>query len=380
MPRRIPFFVCLVTILSAAAFAQSPVAYVYVTGLMQPLDPQINAFSVAPSGELTPVEGSPFAALTSGSMVVNPHFLFGTDGASIYSFSIASNGSLTPVFSVNVQQFNGNCGGPGPLFIDRTGSTLYDLDFYGSQCLNNSYQAFDINQSTGALTNLGLVGAPNDWFFEPLSFIGNNMFAYGVDCLGDMYWTTAGFQRNDDGTLTELPAAFKTPVPKSGDFYCPTLTAPDSTNHLAVSVQAVGPYLQQDGPPQLATYTAMNDSPGIIVTGSTYANMPSTAVQNVSDIAMSPSGRLLAVSGTQGFQVFHFNGSSPITPYTALLAPGTIVDQLCWDNNNHLFAISHSANKLWVLTVTPASVIQAPGSPYTITQPSDIVTYMPPSS
>jgi hypothetical protein len=34
---------------------------------------------------------------------------------------------------------------------------------------------------------------------------------------------------------------------------------------------------------------------------------------------MSPSGKLLAVAGTTGLQVFHFNGSNPIKPYTGLL-------------------------------------------------------------
>jgi hypothetical protein len=57
--------------------------------------------------------------------------------------------------------------------------------------------------------------------------------------------------------------------------------------------------------------------------------------------------------------------------YTGLLTKDE-VDQLFWDNDNHLFAISRSAGKLFVFTITPTSVSQAPGSPYTITNPQDI--------
>ncbi len=81
----------------------------------------------------------------------------------------------------------------------------------------------------------------------------------------------------------------------------------------------------------------------------------------------SPSGLLLAVGGN-GLEVFHFNGASPITKYTGLLTSDKIV-QLFWDNDNHLYALSASANKLFVFTVTPTSVSQAPGSPYTISNP-----------
>jgi hypothetical protein len=73
-----------------------------------------------------------------------------------------------------------------------------------------------------------------------------------------------------------------------------------------------------------------------------------------------------------GLQVFHFNGSNPITHYTGLLTKDEI-DQFFWDNDNHLYAISNASGKLFVFTVTPTSVSQAPGSPYTISQPLNII-------
>jgi hypothetical protein len=86
---------------------------------------------------------------------------------------------------------------------------------------------------------------------------------------------------------------------------------------------------------------------------------------------MSPSGKLLAVGGDAGLQVFHFNGSKPITHYTGLLAQDEI-DQVFWDNDNHLYAISSISGKLFVFTITPTSHRQAPDSPYTIINPQNI--------
>jgi len=87
---------------------------------------------------------------------------------------------------------------------------------------------------------------------------------------------------------------------------------------------------------------------------------------------MAPSGKLLAAAGNTGLQVFHFNGSSPITHYTGLLTNAPI-DQVFWDNANHLYALSRSAGKLYVFTVTPTAHSQAPGSPHAITNLQNIV-------
>jgi hypothetical protein len=43
-----------------------------------------------------------------------------------------------------------------------------------------------------------------------------------------------------------------------------------------------------------------------------------------------------------------------------------------WDNDHHLYAISQSAAKIFVFTVTATSAIQAPGSPYTLAGPQNI--------
>ncbi|HXM23784.1 MAG TPA: hypothetical protein VN948_21175 [Terriglobales bacterium] len=349
-----------------APASRSRVAFVYVSSSPS----EINAFAAASNGKLTPVSGSPFSADVQ-DMAVNGKYLFGTNGIYIYSFSIASDGALKQVASINAQQFNGyNCGGPIALFLDHAGATLYDLDYDGNVCANNAYQFLDIDRSTGGLSYLGVTGDSSVQFEAPLSFTGNNVYAYGSGCY-HMEALIFGFKRNSDQTLTDLNINPAMPVAKKGDFYCPSLPTADPTNHLAISFQAYnGQSWQPDGPPQLATYTA--DSSGNLTTKSTFWKMPKTALKYATDISMSPSGRLLAVAGMPGLQVFHFNGSHPITYYTGLLTKDQ-VDQSFWDNDNHLYAISRSAGKLFVFTITPTSVRQAPGSPYTITNPQNII-------
>jgi len=354
---------------SDAVAVASPVAFVYVGSSPGSSKYEIDAFAVAPSGELTPVSGSPFPANVLGGLAASGQHLFATNGVDIYSFAIEADGALRKVDTVNAQQYNGAaCGGPSPLFLGRAGTVLYDVDNYGNLCANNTYQSFSI-ESSGELKYLGMTTAASPVFNTPLSFIGNNEYGYGSTC----YHYSAGiyeFSRTNDGALVLSGKSAKMPTAESGDFYCTYLTAADQTNHVAISVQQLnGATWATVGSPQLAIYTA--NSLGHLTTASTFANMPHTAVQFVTDLKMSPFGKLLAVAGSAGLQAFHFNGSLPITHYTARLTTDE-VDQMFWDNDNHLYAISRYTNKLFVFTVTPSTVKQAPGSPYTIATPLNI--------
>lgn len=376
MPRSIWFTAFLaVVVLGAVKLAQgqfngSPVAFVYVTSRSATNSYQINAFSAAPNGKLTAVAGSPFAADVQ-SMAVNGKYLFGTNGVDIDSFLIGFDGGLQEVSSVNAQQYNGyNCGGPYALFLDHTGQTLYDEDVYGNICANNTYQSFGVDDSTGSLSYLGMTNAASAEFWMALSFVGNNVYAYGADCY-QFYADIFGFVRNPDETLTQLKITPPIPMAQKGNGYCPYLASGDPENHLAISMQQIsGATWEPVGPPQLATYTA--DSSGNLTTKSTYSNMAKTEVGQVTDLWMAPSGKLVAVGGMQGLQVFHFNGGHPVTHYSGLLTKDEIT-QFFWDNDQHLYAISQPSGKLYVFTVTPTQVWQAPGSPYTITNPQNII-------
>jgi hypothetical protein len=244
------------------------------------------------------------------------------------------------------------------------------MEYNGSGCTNNTFESFTLNKANAHLAQLGNSG-PNAWLNLPASFLANNQYAYSAVCSGNMYWGIYGFKRESDGMLTEADITAKPPAAPTGYFYCPSQAATDLENHVAISMQPVNQEtFAPDKPAQVATFTAAAN--GNLSTTSTAANMPKTSVGSVTDLSMAPSGKLLAISGTGGLQVFHFNGASPMTAYTGLLTKDEI-DQFFWDNQNHLYAISRTAGKLFVFTVTPTGYSQASGSPYSISHPQDII-------
>jgi hypothetical protein len=392
--RNLKLIVCLSTALStAAAYAQvlspdangsaqaatsdSSVAYVYVASTPQNSSTnEIVAYRAAANGSLSPVTGSPFLFNVT-SMAVNGKYLMASDVAktTIDALKIESDGALTSSASTDYSEYNappGDCGNAGQIFFDHTGATLYVMEYNGSNaCANNIYASFAVVKAAGQLKYLGLASTGTfPGVNSAAYFIGNNVYAYTADDEGCMYYAFYGFKRGRSGLLTEFNVQANLPTPPSGvRAYVPAWAAADATNHLAFTMQPANPPGCAAGPLQLASYTA--DTNGNLHTNNTYANMPAPMVQNPSDIKMGPSGKLLAIGGQQGLQVFHFNGASPITQYTGLLTSDPI-DQMFWDNNNHLYAISHNAGKLFVYTITPTSYKMAPGSPYTISSPNDI--------
>jgi hypothetical protein len=345
------------------AVTPAPIAHVYVSNTAN----QILGYAASSTGKLTAIPGSPFKGTGGTSMAVNGKYLFGQGNTNIYSYLMASNGALKQVASFNAIKYNpeGAYGLLEYLFLDHTGATLYTL--IGDD-VNNPYQAFKINQSNGQLSFIW-AGGERRGNNTPLTFTGNNRLAYTAT---DFYLNPniQGLQRNSNGTLTEINIDAPFPVAKPGDVYLTVFAVADPTNHLAVDIfpEKGAPFGPQDGPELLATYTA--DAAGNLSTNSTYKNMPGVAVGSVSRMRMSPSGKLLAVAGTAGVQLFHFNGASPITRYTGLLVSGP-VSMAYWDNANHLYVLG--ASKLYVFTATPTSVSQAPGSPYTIKNPSALI-------
>jgi hypothetical protein len=355
---------------TAASALRDPVAYVYVS--TTPAGSSVNeivAYAAAANGKLTPVPGSPFTADVT-SLAVNSHYLFGSNanGVNVDTYAIESSGTLTLVNQTDVAGFNsGDCGITGPLFLDRTGHTLYDMEYIGNDCSNNQYASFHVATSTGSLTNMG-AGASSSWLYQPASFIGDNKFAYSASCLGDMYWTIFGLKRSSSGLLSSI-SNFSAPVPTppAGDFYCPSEVAAGPTNHVAIALQPVAQdTFAPDGGPRIGSFTAAAN--GDLSTTNTSADMPESEVGTALGMSMAPSGKLLAVGGSGGLQIFHFHSSAPPTAATGLLTSDEI-DQLFWDNDNHLYAISTATNRLFVFTITPTHHHEAPGSPYAVEAP-----------
>lgn len=332
---------------------KSPVAYVYVACTPQNSKTnQIVAYTAAANGSLTSMPGSPFPENVY-AMAVNGKYLMAASVAAqdINAYNIAPDGALTFAASTNYAQYNNPtnpCGSAGQIFFDHSGATLYAQEFDASDaCTNTVYASFAVAKATGDLTYLGLANAGAfPCAYTAAYFIGNNVYAYSAATSGCMYCAYNVLQRSNSGLLSFFNSQFNLPTPPPGaSSFLPDLVVADSTHHLAVIMQPANPPRCAPGPLQLASYTV--DSNGNMNTNNTYKNMPASLIASPYDMKMAPSGKLLALAGQEGLQVFHFNGANPIKPYTGLLTSDPI-NQMFWDDKNHLYAISYNSAKLLV--------------------------------
>ena len=385
MTRCLNFLLCLAPLCAVATFAQTenakteptpaPIAYVYVA---RPT--HIDGFAVSSSGKLTPVPGSPFANIAVSHLSATTKFLFGAgdNGQDIYTFAIASNGSIKQVAVTNPHNHDPSpCTSVGPIQLDRTGTSLYNYD---SNCENGSAytQSFKI-ESNGDLQFLANAEGVQQGGLSQIAVLGNNQYAYQV--AGDLDTPyTFGMKRESNGALVAASINVEPPSTKmdlSYYGYAPLLAA-DPTDHLAAAVLE-----QIDNAPekltQLATFTV--DSHGNLDTTSNVDNMPFLALPDAIGLSISPSAKLLAVAeievGTNhyGFQVFHFNGGSPVTKYTGLQHESEKFVEFGWDSENHLYALS--STNLHVYTATSSSVKEVSGSPYSIPEAVSVIVVKP---
>jgi hypothetical protein len=379
---KLKIVVCLSAVLSPLALAQdtatsaATVAYVYVASLPANASAtEIDAYSVSRNGKLTPLTGSPFQENES-ALTVSGNFLYGISGnaTNIDSFAIGDEGAIRYETSTNYAQFDSDdCGSAGWVFPDRTGRNIYTMVF-DAECANNGYQSYATRPASGELSYLGYANGGAGSFngiYLPATFTGNDKYAYSATNNGCMYFGVQSFARSANGLLTSDSSNSVTlPAPPDGyRIYIPSLVSADPVDHVAMVLQAANPPGCGSNNPQLASFTA--DSKGNLTTTNTSANMPTTLIPSVNDLKMSPSGKLLAVAGTNGVQVFHFNGANPPTAYTPLLTTDSIT-QTFWDNDNHLLAIDQADGRLHVFNVTATSYSEAPGSPYAVSQPEAI--------
>jgi hypothetical protein len=365
---------------SSANASSGPVAYVYVS---RPT--HIDAFAADANGQLTPVPGSPLANTNVNKLSVTKKWLFGLsgDGTKIYTFSIASNGSIEKIATEST--WKGESGNPctdwQDIQLDTEGTTLYS-QLNSESCVDypGSYISFHI-LSNGYLQFLGASGGYIDDATQggvvQLKMAGTGTFGYDGECEEDedIESVINIYKRESNGFLQYVSQNTTPPTDFSGPGYCAGQVATDSANHLAVAFQReddkTGDNGYYEGPYFLATYT--EDSSGNLATTSNSDNMPEAMVSNNLDInamSISPSNQFLAVGG-YGFQIFHFNGANPITPYSGVLQPNATVEKFAWDKANHLYVLAW--NTLYVYTVTASGITQAPGSPYSIPEAGGLI-------
>jgi hypothetical protein len=341
----------------------------------------INGFAVSSKGALIPLPGLPLAAPNLTRLSVTSKFLFGEsgDGSVLNGYSISSKGSLTEISSINPFNYepgdNYGCYDIPDLQVDFAGSTVYSQE--NPNCGNAayaSYVSFHI-ESNGDLQFLGNSGGTLDSTNQgPPPFLkvaGGDKFAYDSYCgedEGDLPVIDI-YKRESNGLLTYIGQNNEVPAGEAGAKYCVGTLATDSEDHVAVALQLEQSQDGDDGfiygPFYLASYTA--NSKGNLTTKSTWENMPLASVGGtirVTAMSISPSNKYLAVGGPQGVEVFHFNGSSPITKFSAAMPTGMGTVQFAWDKSNHLYALSIGA--VYVYTVTSSGVKAVPGSPFLI--------------
>jgi hypothetical protein len=358
---------CLTAGLAQSSNGQA-VAYVYVAS-----STQISGYSAGATGQLTPILGLPIPASVSHlSTTSKTVFGPGTDNKNMYSFNIGPGGLLVPGPVTYVQQYNTNgCPGTlGPTQIDYAGQYLYSLVIDGDCAGDVVTHVFPIlkggalGTGIGWYTQIEYSGPPN-----PIRLLGTDQFAFVTGCAhdgNDFTPTTLIYHTGNTvfpGGLVPDGQYDEAPEPSDAqDFYCPAMLAGDPSNHLAYAFRKYYPSISELSTPYfLASYTV--DPQGNFSTESNYTNMPAANIGTLSSMAVAPSGKLLAVAGSYGFELFNFDGGSPITKIGSLVASDPVT-QVAWDKAGHLYVLTTSS--LYVYAATSSGLQPASGSPYAL--------------
>jgi hypothetical protein len=362
------------------ATAPAPVAYVYVQTANG-----INVYDATATGKLTMVKGSPFKLSGPGQTMVggNGKYFITLGANDLHSYPVASNGAIgKQVSQIDTYSYSGSeCSAFGAFSgiaaeFDPTGKAvdvLWNGGYSGDGEACSAIQTFAVNVA-GGLTFVGDLNVGDQGIGNLLTFSGNNKFAAFVGDDDPYFPKVDIFARESNGLLENPPnsSGVTGPEPAPGDnvYQWEGPLSSDSTNHFAVVVSDFSKTTFTNAPDQLASFTV--SSKGEFISTNTYKNMPT-----VSDgyefgfLSMSPSGKILATNAPIGTQLFHFNGTNPITKFTSINVGGATQ----WDKSNHLYILSGTS--LYVYTVTPTSVVKAPGSPYPISGGQGLVVVTP---
>lgn len=384
------------TLLSAAiALSQTPTA-TRVSDVYVGTPNGVYLYHTAANGSLSLVSGSPYPV--AGNEIGSNHdYFLSLDPNYLHAYAMAANGAIQgQVSRIDNRNYSGSdCGTAQNAVLDHSGHDIY-VEIYGGgkpapePCV--TLQSFRLSNS-GALSFLDATEFATETetgvggFASPIKLSGNGMYAYSASYDHECELRTWILKRDTNGAMLEDSYQYLTVPSTPPDWrWIPWFVAADPTNHLAVAMYGesgdFGPCGSEDYLWQLASFTLAAD--GSLASTNTPDKMPTPKV-DPQVLSMSYSGQFLAVGGsgtfntgdhgvqTPGLQVFRFNGADPITPYSGVLTTSPI-DQIHWDRNHHLYALSDSTHKLYVYSVTSSSITAAPGSPYTIpSTPSALV-------
>ncbi|HMG87313.1 MAG TPA: hypothetical protein VK574_16395 [Terracidiphilus sp.] len=350
------------------ASASSPVAYVYVAE-----SGAIQAYATAADGTMTKIQSQPTAGAI-WHLSVTKKFLYGIDGSSdISEFSIGSNGKLTPIGTMAASDYDpGNCFASGILQVDVTGTNVYaDV----SDCDGESYVVSFKIGSTGQLEFLGKAFA-SEWAISQLRFTSNNLYAFQTGChitagtagiITSETPVTTEYKRESNGYLTYVETTADIPEGSGDKTFCPFNLASHGNQLVFEYLRYLpGEFYGVDYP--LGNYTVSSD--GKLSTKSDYANMAATPVYPRA-ISISPSGAILATGGDEGYQFFHFSGSSQPVKWTGPFATNGMVTELGWDKTDHFYALTESS--LIEYHITSTSYKKLAGVPNAFTSAGSVI-------
>ncbi len=389
--------ICLAVLSAGPAFTQTtdepttkkpaPVAYIYVQ-----TTPGVMVYAAAANGSLTTVAGSPFKVTGQMEDISGKH-LIAVGTTNLYTYPIESNGAVGKrISTTNTADYGGSyCGttsGQGSVF-EHTGKYLYVQLNTNNTCA--AWQTYQL-ESNGVLE---FRGDTEDYDTDeygnviqslPPTFSSSDKFAYGVyeagEFTGNQYCeyyyeycpNVASFVKTSNGEL-EGNGSFSQSGPEAmgGWSFYPNAKAQmqaDPSGHLAVVMNQLDGYGDAYGA-QLASFTII-PSTGAISSTNNWENMPTVYGDSGVPLAMSisPSGRYVAIGSTTGgsclLQLFQFNAAAPPLYISSTTLSCDNIDQLKWDSDNHLYALSYDYAELYVFTVTPSNTDLVPdsGSPY----------------
>lgn len=360
-----------VTLVVSPAIGSSAHIYVIslpnISGGNPNIPPATYGYAVADDGSLTTIPGFPlpydFGGLVSGNYL----FAGDSDGVHLDTYRINTDGTFTKIASTLDQSATQCQCEVGAAMTDRFGLNLYVVVF--DQDNSSWLETYGIDRSTGKLHYLAYSGSMQGpgagYALEAVS--GDDHYIYGDFCSAYGPCEIGYSARNTDGSIlggTGTGGAVKGLTPPPGVMYGMYALQTDPSNHLLAVLSSYDDdkMMPLDVPNRLVTFTIHPD--GTLTTTNTAADMTVPADQPMSAMSLSPSGKLLAIAGQNGLQIFDFNGAAPPTPETGVI-PTDSITQLLWDNHNHLYGLSYS-QKLYVFDVTPAGIVPAPGSPHSV--------------
>jgi hypothetical protein len=356
----------IATLATAAAVGGTALASTFVYA---PTANGVYAYESSSAGKLTPIKGSPFTQVSGSSVGGNGSYFLSLAPAFLHSYKVSSTGAIgDQVSEIDTQSYtDAQCGSAFAAKLDHTGQYVYvllngsnDNDRIGCDAL----QTYEISK-TGVLTFKGATNLGNTYPGLP-SIAGKDIFSYTfILSPSTCQPVLQPLKRESTGVIQPIVVEHNDPTPEpnvwDGYLLSGYLTN-DPTDHMAMALRPTVGDACQAGKYQLASYTV--GSQGNLTSTNTWENMPTLAGQ-INAILMSPAGKYLAVATGPGVQVFHFNGASPITPFSGMVGTSGSIVHLGWDVWSHLYAWNVS-NKLHVYDVTSSGVKEASGSPYVI--------------